>query len=62
MAVQDAIQKWFDVGDIVLVPCRVTAIGGTSTQPNVTLSTKYVGWDGNADTVSVDTKQVIKDE
>jgi len=58
----DSIQKPFAVGDVVNVPCIVTAVGGTASQPNVTLTTKYVGWDGNADTVSVDTKQVIKDE
>jgi len=59
---KDAIQHDFAVGDIVNVPCLVTAVGGTASQPNVTLTTKYIGWDGNADTVSVDSKQVIKDE
>ncbi len=59
---KDAIQHDFAVGDIVNIPMVVTAIGGTSTQPTVTGNTKYVGWDGNADAVTVDSKQVIKDE
>lgn len=61
MPTSDAIQHTFEIGDIVNVPCVVTAITGVS-QPALTLTTKYPGWDGNTDTVSVDSKQVIKDE
>jgi len=62
MAATDAIQHFFEVGEIVNVPCVVSAIGGTATQPALTLTTKYLGWDDNADSISVDSKQVIKDE
>ena len=59
---QDAIQHYFAVGDVVNIPMVVTAVGGTATQPTVTGNTKYVGFDGNADAITVDAKQVIKDE
>lgn len=62
MAVSDNIQGQFEVGAIVNVPCVVTAIGGTSTEPALTLTTKYPGFDGNKDTVSVDSVQVIIDK
>lgn len=55
---QDVIQGRFEVGDVVNVPCVVTAVSGTS-QPALTLTTKYKGWDGNTDSISVDSKQVI---
>lgn len=61
MPFQDLLGRYVVVGDTVLVPCVVASISGT-TQPALTLTTKYVGFDGNADTVSVDSKQVIKDE
>ena len=62
MATSDAIQGQFVVGDIVNVPCVVAAVGGTTSQPALTLTTKYLGWDGNTDSISVDSKQVIKDK
>lgn len=55
----DAIQHIFQVGDVVNVPCTVTAISGTS-EPALTLTTIYLGWNGSADTISVDSKQVIQ--
>jgi len=59
----DSIQNFFQVGDIVNVPCVVTGTGGTSSQPTVTLSTKYRGFDGNVDVVTtLDAIQVIKDK
>ena len=61
MATSDVIQGQFEVGDIVNVPCVVSAISG-ATQPALTLTTKYKGWDGNTDSISVDSKQVIKDK
>lgn len=56
----DAIQHIFTVGDVVNVPCVVSAIGGTPSEPALTLTTVYKGWDGNTDSVSVDSKQVIQ--
>ncbi len=58
MATSDAIQSQFVVGDVVNVPIVVTAIGGTPAQPTVTGTTKYVGFDGNTDSITVDAKQV----
>lgn len=59
----DRIQQNFSVGDIVNVPIVVTAIGGTQQAPTVTGTTKYVGFDGNSDTVGpVDSIQVVKDQ
>jgi len=63
MPFTDALQKQVQVGDIVNVPCIVTATGGTSSQPTVSLTTKYKGFDGNTDALSaLDAIQVIKDE
>lgn len=60
----DRIQSNFTVGDIVNVPCVVTAVGGTTAEPTVSLTTKYPGFDGNtvdlADTL--DAIQVIEDK
>lgn len=62
MPVSDAIQFNVIVGDVVNVPCLVTAIGGTTGAPTLTLVTKYKGFDGNTDVVGpVDAIQVIKD-
>jgi len=59
----DAIQHIFAVGEIVNVPCVVTAIGGPTSAPTLTLTTKYTGFDGNTDVIStVDAKQVIQDQ
>lgn len=59
----DRIQSNFTIGDIVNVPCVVTAIGGTTAAPTVTLTTKYPGFDGNTDAIgSVDSIQVIEDK
>jgi hypothetical protein len=54
-------QGIFQVGDVVLVPMIVTAISG-GTQPTVTGTTKYRGFDGNTDSITVDAVQVVKDE
>ena len=63
MAVTDAVQNEVEVGSIVNVPCVVTAIGGTTAQPTVTLATKYEGFDGNTDVVGpVDAIQVVTDK
>lgn len=60
MATSDATQNQFNVGDVVNVPCIVTAIGGTPQEPTVTMTTKYDGYDGNADTVGpLDNLQVV---
>lgn len=57
---KDAIQSNFDVGDTINVVITVTAIGGTTAQPTVTGTTKYKGFDGNADTIGpIDCNQVI---
>lgn len=59
----DRIQRQFEVGSIVSIPGRVTAIGGTAAQPTVTISTKYTGFDGNPDTLGpVDSIQVITED
>lgn len=56
----DQIQHIFTVGEIVNVPMRVTAVGGTTAQPTVTGTTQYPGFDGNTDSVGpLDAKQVI---
>lgn len=58
----DRLQANFIVGDIVNVPCTVTAVSGT-TQPTVTMTSKYPGFDGNTDSVTtLDAIQVIKDK
>ena len=58
----DRIQSNFQVGDIVNVPIQVTAIGGTTAAPTVTGTTKYPGFDGNTDSITVDAIQVIEDK
>jgi len=59
----DVIQNFFQTGDIVNVPCVVTGTGGTPSQPTVTLTSKYKGFDGNTDSVTtLDAIQVIKDK
>lgn len=63
MGVTDAVQNEFEVGAIVNVPCEVTAIGGTTANPTVTLETKYAGFDGNKDTLGpINSNQVIIDK
>lgn len=62
MPTSDTIQSKFEVGDVVNVPIRVTAVGGTTAQPTVTGSTKYLGYDGLTDSITVDANQVIKDK
>ena len=58
----DRLQSEFAVGDIVNVPCVVTAVTA-GTQPAVTLTTKYVGFAGTTDSVTgIDAIQVIKDK
>jgi hypothetical protein len=47
----DVSQAEIAVGNIVNVPCRITAIGGTTTAPTVTLETVYKGFNGAVDTV-----------
>jgi hypothetical protein len=60
---KDRIQSDFVVGDIVNVPAKVTAVGGTTTKPTVALTSKYEGFDGNTDSVTtLDAIQVIKDK
>ena len=63
MATSDAIQHLFIVGEVVNVPCTVTAVGGTTAKPTLTLQTKYEGFDGSKDTLAdtLDSIQVIKD-
>ena len=59
----DAVQNQFSVGDVVNVPIVVTAVGGTTSQPTVTGTTKYVGFNGSSDTVGpLDAIQVIEDK
>jgi len=63
MPTSDRIQHQFEVGQIVNIPGVVTAVGGTTTQPTVSITTKYVGFDGNTDNLGpVDAIQVIKDQ
>lgn len=59
---QDTIQSHFTVGQVINIPVIVTAVGGTTAEPTVTGTTKYVGWDGNTDSITVDAKQVIVDK
>ena len=59
----DAIQGQFSVGDVVNVPITVTSIGGTTSQPTVTGTTKYAGFNGSTDSIGpVDAIQVIEDK
>ena len=61
--VSDAIQSKFEIGQVVNIVGVVTAIGGTTVEPTVTIQTKYAGFDGNKDTVGpVDATQVIVDK
>lgn len=61
MPTSDAIQHQFQVGDIVNVPCVVTAVTGAAASPVVTLTTKYAGFDGNTDSIGpIDANQVMK--
>lgn len=64
MPYQDRLQKWVEVGDIVNIPCKVTAFGGTPASPTITLETKYPGLDGVIDVIAttLNVIQVIKDE
>jgi hypothetical protein len=56
----DRLQKPFAVGDIVMVPIVVTAVGGSDANPTVTGTTKYVGFDGNTDSIGpVDAIQTV---
>lgn len=60
---QDRLQTHFEVGDVVNVPIVVTAVGGTTSQPTVTGTTKYEGFNGSTDTVGpLDAIQVIEDK
>lgn len=56
----DVTQRHFQVGEVVNIPCIVTAVIGTS-EPSLTLVTKYTGFNGATDTITVDSKQVIRD-
>jgi len=59
----DRVQQVFEVGSLVSIVGRVTAIGGTPAQPTVTITTKYAGFDGNTDSVGpVDSIQVVVDK
>jgi len=59
----DRLQAVVEVGSIVNVPCVITAVGGTTSQPTVTLVTKYKGFDGNTDVIGpVDAIQVVLDQ
>jgi hypothetical protein len=59
----DAIQHMFEVGDIVNLPCEVTAIGGTTAEPTVSLKTKYENFAGSRVTITETPSaiQVVKD-
>lgn len=50
------------VGDPVKIQGIVTAIGGTPTQPTITISTKHKGHAGTNASVTVDSIQVVKDQ
>jgi hypothetical protein len=56
-----ADQGFIQVGDIINVPVVVTAVSG-GTQPTITGTTKYKGFDGNTDSITVDAIQAVKDE
>lgn len=59
----DRIQSNFAVGDVVNIPIVVTAVGGTTTEPTVTGTTKYPGFNGSTDSVGpLDAIQVIEDK
>lgn len=52
MPTSDAIQHQFVVGDFVNLPCEVTAVGGTTPKPTVTLKTKYENFAGSRVTIT----------
>ena len=58
----DQLADHIVVGDVVNVPMVVTAVGGTTAEPTVTGTTKYAGFDGNTDSITVDANQVIQDK
>lgn len=56
----DRLQQSYDVGSVVMIVGRVTAIGGTPAQPTVTIQTKYAGFNGSTVSVGpVDCIQVV---
>lgn len=57
----DRTQAEIAVGDPVKIPATVTAIGGTTTSPTLTVTTKHKGHDGATDSITVDSIQVVKD-
>jgi hypothetical protein len=63
-AVTDRIQFQVNLGDVVNIPCVVTAIGGTVAAPTLTLTTKYANFSGStgAPSGTMDAIQVIKDK
>lgn len=62
MPVQDMNGHFIDVGSEVLIPCTVTAVGGTGPSPTVTLETKYAGVDEDVDSLGpIDACQVRED-
>jgi len=59
----EEVQDNIEVGSIVNVRIMITAIGGTTTEPTVTGTTIYEGFDGNADSIGpVDAIQVVEDK
>ena len=58
----DRLQHEISVGVQVNIPATVVSFGGTSAKPTVVVTTKYVGFDGSADTLAeLDCIQVVKD-
>lgn len=59
----DRVQRNFEVGSLVSIVGRVTAIGGTPAQPTVTITTKYANFAGSTTSVGpVDAIQVIAED
>jgi hypothetical protein len=59
----DRLQAEIAVGQIVNVPILITAIGGTNSQPTITGTTQFKGFDGNTDAIGpVDAIQVTLKE
>lgn len=59
----DRVQKVFEVGSLVSVVGRVTAIAGTPAQPTVTITTKYANFAGSTTSIGpVDAIQVIVED
>jgi hypothetical protein len=55
----DRSQAEIAVGQVVNIPCVITAIAGTTPIPTITLETFYKGIDGNTDTIGpIDAIQV----